>query len=98
MTKLQFVKEFMKKTGILREDAIKIVNAVFDHIRTTLLEGEEVRIDHVGKIVLLFKEAGLVNNNLQATKQAVGARVKLRLRTFPCMQRDLNKRLAKDSK
>lgn len=97
MTKREFIRTMIEDTGILREDALKITDIVFSHVRNMLLAGREVRVDGVGSFVLRFRKGGVVNNNLVGESHEVGPRVKLKFKTFPSMRRDLNQTLVEGS-
>jgi DNA-binding protein HU-beta len=86
----------MEETGMLKEDATKIVDCVFGHVRKKLLEGREVRIDGVGHFAIKFKDATTVHNNLTGGRHKVGPRVRMKFKTFPSMQRDLNENLLEE--
>lgn len=93
MTKTEFVRALMDEHKIMKTDAVRIVDMVFGQVKKQLMRGSEVRIDGVGRFVVRYKEAGMVNNNLLGKKHKVGPRVKLKFLPFPSMRRDLVKAL-----
>ena len=49
MTYRQFIKFMMQETGLLREDAQKITEVVFDSLREALKQGDDVSIPRFGR-------------------------------------------------
>lgn len=96
MRKREFVHALVEDHDILMEDANKIYDAVCKTMRNQLLTGNEVRIEGVGAFHMKFRQAGTVNNNLLGKRHKIGPRVRLKFKTFPSMQRDLNQILARE--
>lgn len=96
MNKREFVRALMEENNILRDDANTVVDMVFKQIRKQLLSGREVRIEGVGRFSLKYREAGVVNNNLQGRRHHVPARVKLKFYPFDSFERSLNAFLASE--
>lgn len=96
MKKTEFVSAITEEYGILRVDATKLTEIVFDQIRKQLLNGREVRIDGVGRFSFKFHKAKMRNNNLTGESHMVGPKVRLKFRPFPSMRRDLNRTLVQE--
>jgi integration host factor subunit alpha len=55
MTKADLVENIYKKTGFSKKDSADIVETVFDLIKTTLEEGEKIKIAGFGNFVVKEK-------------------------------------------
>lgn len=96
MNKREFVSSLSEAQDILREDASKITDVVFNHLRKQLLKGREVRIDGVGCFSFKYHKPKVMSNNITGTQHEVGHRVRMKFKVFPTMQRALNAIVAKE--
>lgn len=96
MTKQEFIKSFMEDTGFGIDDARKITEIVFNHVKEMLLQGKEVRIDGVGSFNFKYRDARTVVNNITKDRHDVGPTVKLKFRPYPSMNRSLKRELLED--
>ena len=57
MTKSDIAKEVYEKTGLLRNDAVHMVELVLETLKTALSEGQTVKIAGFGTFIVRKKEA-----------------------------------------
>jgi nucleoid DNA-binding protein len=95
MNKREFVVSLAEEKEIMKEDASKLAEMVFGHLRSQLLKGNEVRIDDLGVFKIKYRKPTIMNNNITGTKHDVGPRIRIKFRVFNSMQRVLNATLAK---
>ena len=94
MTKREFVMTLVRDHGLMRDDALKMTELIFGHVKKYILEGREVRIGEVGSFRFKFlKPRKNHKSNIDGTVTDVPTRVKLKLRVFPKMRKEINKRI-----
>ena len=62
MNKQELIGKVVDATGLLRNDAVKAVEAVFDSIQTSLKSGEEVRLVGFGTFSVAKRKASTGRN------------------------------------
>ncbi len=72
-TKKDLVDRVVNETNIARKDAISAVNAVFDEISQTLVDGGEINIVGFGKFEVVEKEERVAYNPAKGEKVTVPA-------------------------
>lgn len=89
MHKDEFYKSLAESENIMDIEAHRISTIVFNQIRRSILQGEEVRIVGVGKFSFLFKDARDKINNFTGERIHVPPSVSLKFKTFPTMREEL---------
>lgn len=69
MNKKELIKAISEKTEMTQKTVGEVVDATFDVIEDTLMDGEDVSIANFGKFVVVEKEASVKRN--PATGQPV---------------------------
>lgn len=72
-TKKDLVDRVVNETNIARKDAISAVNAVFDEIAQTLIDGGEISVVGFGKFEVVEKEERVAFNPAKGEKVTVPA-------------------------
>ena len=62
MKKAEFVEKIATKTGMTKTDANKVVDAVFDTVKETLIAKDELTINGFGKFKTVSKDARKARN------------------------------------
>ena len=73
MNKKELVKAISEKTEMTQKTTAEVVDALFDVIEDTLMDGEDVSIANFGKFVVIEKEASTKRNPLTGAPVEVPA-------------------------
>ncbi len=91
ITRNDFAERLRARFGLTSADAYKLVDVVFDEIRESLINGEEVKFTNFGSFKILDKTARMGRNPKTGESAVITAR---RVATFrPC--HEFRRRVAK---
>ena len=79
ITRIDFANRLRERFGITAADAAKLVDVIFDEIRESLINGEEVKFAGFGTFKILDKSARMGRNPKTGAPAIISAR---RVTTF----------------
>lgn len=79
VTRIDFANRLRARFGITAADATKLVDVIFDEIRESLINGEEVKFSGFGTFKILDKSARMGRNPKTGAPAVISAR---RVATF----------------
>jgi integration host factor subunit alpha len=90
MTKADIVESIYQKVGFSKKESAEIVELVFDIIKTTLENGEKVKISGFGNFVVRAKNSRKGRNPQTGDEIKLGARKVLTFKASQVLKNYLN--------
>ncbi len=90
MTKADIVESIYQKVGFSKKESAEIVELVFDLIKTTLENGEKVKISGFGNFVVRAKNSRKGRNPQTGNEIKLGARKVLTFKASQVLKNYLN--------
>jgi integration host factor subunit alpha len=90
MTKADIIKNVHEQIGVSKSDAARYVESVFDIIKDTLAEGEDVKISGFGKLSIREKKARRGRNPQTGKEIEISARKVLTFKSSQVLKKALN--------
>ncbi|MDP3940158.1 MAG: integration host factor subunit alpha [Deltaproteobacteria bacterium] len=90
MTKADIVESIYQKVGFSKKESAEIVELVFDLIKTTLENGEKVKISGFGNFVVRAKNSRKGRNPQTGDEIKLGARKVLTFKASQVLKNYLN--------
>ncbi len=79
VTRVDFANRLRERFGLTTTDAMKLVDVLFDEIRESLINGEDVKFSGLGTFKILTKSARMGRNPKTGAPAVISAR---RVATF----------------
>ncbi len=90
MTKLEIVTNLYEKLGFSRRECANIVDAFFESIKTTLAQGENVKISGFGNFIVKQKKARRGRNPQTGEEIEISERKVLNFRLSQVLKDEIN--------
>lgn len=93
MTKADIVEALYEKIGFSKKEAADLVELVFDTIKTTLSQGQKIKISGFGNFVVREKRSRIGRNPQTGESIEIGARRVLTFRPSQVLRAEVNSSL-----
>ncbi len=90
MTKADLIEKVYLKTGFSKKESMEIVEEVFDLIKSTLAEGEEIKVSGFGNFVVQNKAARRGRNPQTGDEIEIASRKILTFKPSPVLKGAIN--------
>ncbi len=90
MTKAEIIESVNKKVGLSKRESTKIVDTVFDIIKSTLEKEENVKVSGFGNFVVRRKRIRRGRNPQTGEEIEISARKVLTFKASPVLKKALN--------
>jgi integration host factor subunit alpha len=90
MTKADIVEALYEKVGFSKKEAADLVELVFDTIKTTLAEGQKIKISGFGNFVVRDKRSRIGRNPQTGESIEISARRVLTFRPSQVLRAEVN--------
>ncbi|HLD99893.1 MAG TPA: integration host factor subunit alpha [Bdellovibrionota bacterium] len=90
MTKADIVEALYEKVGFSKKEAADLVELVFDTIKTTLSQGQKIKISGFGNFVVREKRSRIGRNPQTGESIEIGARRVLTFRPSQVLRAEVN--------
>ena len=90
MTKADIVESLYEKVGFSKKDAADLVELVFDTIKTTLSQGQKIKISGFGNFVVREKRSRIGRNPQTGESIEISARRVLTFRPSQVLRAEVN--------
>ena len=94
MTKADIVEALYEKIGISKKEAADLVELVFDTLKTSLAQGQKIKISGFGNFVVREKRARVGRNPQTGDSIEISARRVLSFRPSQVLRSEVNTHLA----
>jgi integration host factor subunit alpha len=92
MTKAEIIESVNRKVGLSKRESTRIVDTVFDIIKSTLEKEENVKISGFGNFVVRRKRTRRGRNPQTGEEIEISARKVLTFKASPVLKRALNQK------
>jgi integration host factor subunit alpha len=90
MTKADIVEALYEKVGFSKKEAADLVELVFNHLKTTLANGEKIKISGFGNFVVRDKRSRIGRNPQTGESIEISARRVLTFRPSQVLRAEVN--------
>jgi len=90
ITKADIIERVYQKIGFSKKEASELVEMVFNHLKTTLCDGEKVKISGFGNFIVRDKKSRIGRNPQTGEQITISARRVLTFRPSQVLKAILN--------
>ncbi len=90
MTKADLVEATFEKVGYSKKDVAEVIDQIFDTIKTTLEEGEKVKVSGFGNFSVRHKKSRRGRNPQSGDEITIGARKVMTFKASQILKKSVN--------